>query len=97
MNASLPTKISIIFHGCLISIDEGIIYSDIYKDRDALYTMLLTTGYLTLADEPSMRGIFLSAKLRIPNKEIRSVYAKEIIARIEAMEDSPRLLELLAR
>lgn len=76
-------------------IDEGIIYSDIYKDRDALYTMLLTTGYLTLADEPTMRGIFLSAKLRIPNKEIRSVYAKEIIARIEAMEGSPQLLELL--
>lgn len=26
---------------------EGFIYDEIYKNRDALYTMLLTTGYLT--------------------------------------------------
>ena len=76
------------------SIDESIIYSDIHKNRNALYTMLLTTGYLTPVDEPVMRDFGLSARLRIPNKEVRAVYAKEIVARIEAMEGTPNLLDL---
>lgn len=29
-----------------INIQEGVIYSGIHKTKDALYTMLLTTGYL---------------------------------------------------
>ena len=76
-------------------IDESVIYDDIYKNRNALYTMLLTTGYLTLADEPKMHGYLPSASLRIPNREVCSVYAKEIVSRIEAMEGSPNLLELM--
>ena len=75
-------------------IDEGIIYSDIHQNRNALYTLLLTTGYLTPVGEPVMRDFGLSAKLRIPNKEVRAVYAKEIVARIEAMEGTPNLLDL---
>ncbi len=76
-------------------IDEGAIYSDIYKNRNALYTMLLTTGYLTPVSKPVMRGSMLSAVLRIPNREITSVYATEIVERIESMEGNPNLLNLL--
>ncbi len=76
-------------------IDEGIIYSDIYKNRNALYTMLLTTGYLTPAAKPIMRSFAFSAVLRIPNQEIRAVYAKEIVEHIENMEGNPDLLNLL--
>ena len=76
-------------------VDEGVIYSDIYKNRNALYTMLLTTGYLTPMTKPVMRGFMLSAVLRIPNLEISSVYATEIVERIEAMKGNPDLLNLL--
>ena len=76
-------------------IDESIIYADIGKSRNALYTMLLTTGYLTLASEPVMRSFAVSASLRIPNQEVRAVYAKEIVEHIEAMEGTPNLLDLM--
>ena len=76
-------------------IDEGVIYSDIYKNRNALYTMLLTTGYLTPVSKPVTRGFMLSAVLRIPNREIASVYATEIVERIENMEGNPNLLNFL--
>ncbi|MBR3623207.1 MAG: AAA family ATPase, partial [Selenomonadaceae bacterium] len=77
------------------SIDEGVIYTDIYKNRDALYTMLLTTGYLTPTAEPMMRGFFLSVDLCIPNREISSVYAKEVVERIKNIKGSPNLLHWL--
>ena len=77
------------------TIDEGVIYTDIYKNRNALYTMLLTTGYLTLAAAPIMQSFSISANLRIPNREVRTVYAKEIVDRIEEMEGNPNLLALL--
>ena len=76
-------------------IDEGIIYADISQSRNALYTMLLTTGYLTLASEPVMRSFAVSASLRIPNQEVRAVYAKEIVEHIEAICQS--LIEQPAR
>ena len=76
-------------------IDEGVIYTDIYKNTNALYTMLLTTGYLTLASEPDTEDYDDTLELRIPNREIRTVYEKEIINHIEEMEDSTNLLYLL--
>ena len=61
---------------------EGIIYADIYDDKDALYTMLLTTGYLTMQDAvPTDFG--LDASLVIPNREIMSVYRNEIVGRFQ--------------
>ena len=76
-------------------IDESIIYTDISKSRNALYTMLLTTGYLTPVSQPSLTGFTLSARLRIPNQEIRAVYAKEILERIESMDGQPNLLSMM--
>ena len=76
-------------------IDESIIYTDISKSRNALYTMLLTTGYLTPVSQPSLTGFALSARLRIPNQEIRAVYAKEILERIESMDGQPNLLSMM--
>ena len=61
---------------------EGIIYADIYDDKDALYTMLVTTGYLTMKDAvPTDFG--LDASLVIPNREIMSVYRNEIVGRFQ--------------
>ncbi|MBR3722262.1 MAG: AAA family ATPase, partial [Selenomonadaceae bacterium] len=76
-------------------IDEGVIYPDIYKNRNALYTMLLTTGYLTPIVTPNTDDYDDTLELRIPNLEIRTVYEKEVINRIEEMEGNPNLLYLL--
>ncbi|MBR3624547.1 MAG: AAA family ATPase [Selenomonadaceae bacterium] len=77
------------------TINEGVIYSDIYKNSDALYTMLLTTGYLTQASEINNEEYDDTIELRIPNREVRTVYEKEIINRINEMDGNPKLLYLL--
>ena len=48
---------------------EGVIYSEIYANRNALYTMLLTTGYLTCA-QSERTDLGTRAQLIIPNREI---------------------------
>ena len=54
-------------------IREGVIYEDIGRDTDALYTMLLTTGYLTAVSRK--RGIGgIRCELVIPNREVQDVY-----------------------
>ncbi|MBR2215539.1 MAG: AAA family ATPase [Selenomonadaceae bacterium] len=62
-------------------IDEGVIYPDIEQNDNALYMMLLTTGYLkaieTFYDESGEE--WPTCHLLIPNKELRIVYRKEII------------------
>lgn len=60
-----------------VSLNEGVIYSQIGRDQSALYTMLLTTGYLTVAEDvPTSYDRYL---LRIPNEEIKRVYGMEIL------------------
>ncbi len=55
-------------------IREDLTYSEIYDTIDNLWSLLYTTGYLTLqgrTDEGLLR-------LRIPNLEVRDVYVKQI-------------------
>ena len=60
-----------------VSLNEGVIYRQIGNDQSALYTMLLTTGYLTVAEDiPTSYDRYL---LRIPNEEIKRVYSMEIL------------------
>lgn len=76
-------------------IREGVIYEDIGQDTDALYTMLLTTGYLTAISRK--RGIGgIRCELVIPNREVQDVYRFEIldktrgrfsVSRLETMFD----------
>ncbi len=65
-----------------VSLNEGVIYDQIGREQSALYTMLLTTGYLTVAkDIPTSYDRYL---LRIPNEEIKRVYSMEILNTITA-------------
>ncbi len=61
-------------------IDEAVVYSDIYTNKDALYTMLLTAGYLKATENRIEDGEHICT-LAIPNREIATVYRKEIINR----------------
>ena len=63
-------------------IDEGVIYADIGQKENALYTMLLMTGYLTLAKKEKLDALTTFYYLRIPNLEIMQVYRGEILERM---------------
>ena len=79
------------------SIDEGVIYPDIRESSNALYMMMLTTGYLKAVEawwDPAGEEL-PSCKLLIPNNEIRMVYRKEIFGWMAARSDSIQLRHML--
>ena len=59
---------------------EDIIYSEIYKNEPALYTMLVTTGYLTTKGVTS-DGLGQKAELVLPNRELHSLFRIEVLER----------------
>ncbi|MBQ3971565.1 MAG: AAA family ATPase, partial [Selenomonadaceae bacterium] len=78
-------------------IDEGVIYPDIHESSNALYMMMLTTGYLKAVEtdwDPTGEEL-PSCKLLIPNKEIRMVYRKEILGWMATKSDSIQLRHML--
>lgn len=71
-------------------IREGVIYEDIGRDTDALYTMLLTTGYLTAVSR--RRGIGgIRCELVIPNREVQDIYRFEILDKMRGRYSVSRL------
>lgn len=83
-DARTQQKLLTVMNGGTIgaTLKEGLIYDDIATDQDALYTMLLTTGYLT-ATQSRVSPFGYEAQLRIPNYEITSVYRNEIVQRFQ--------------
>lgn len=78
-----------------VLIREGVIYEDIGRDEDALYTMLLTTGYLTAQSWTWGIG-GLRCRLIILNREIQDIYRIEILDRASAGLSVHRLDALLS-
>lgn len=66
-------------------IDEGIVYQDIEKNADALYTVMLETGYLTI-NHQQWSPMGEECELSIPNEEVRSIYSREILQHISGNE-----------
>ncbi|MBR4695765.1 MAG: AAA family ATPase, partial [Selenomonadaceae bacterium] len=63
-------------------VDEGTIYSDIREDENALYMMLLTTGYLKAIETwQDKRGRWW-CRLQIPNREVLLAYEDEVLAKV---------------
>ena len=59
------------------TLNENFNFHDIPRDDSLLYTMLLTTGYLTAVTASSTT--YNRYELRISNEEIRQVYSTEIL------------------
>ena len=79
------------------TIDEGVIYGDIHESSNALYMMMLTTGYLKAIEshwDPSGEELPF-CKLLIPNREIRTIYRKEILGWMATRSDSIHLQKML--
>lgn len=69
----------IISGGCITkSIQEGIIFSDLESQEEAIWGLFFFSGYLTLAAEPKYENLGLQCELKIPNQEIQDLY-KSII------------------
>lgn len=60
-----------------VTLDESVIYPEIGRNQGTLFTLLLTTGYLTVDKALSLSDDRYS--LRIPNAEIRKLYSTEIL------------------
>ena len=70
---------------------EGVIYEDIGQSTSALYSMLINTGYLTLAETPDFYAGDRAA-LRIPNLEIRLLFQREVMNYLERAGSDENLL-----
>ena len=62
---------------------EDVIYSGIYKNESALYTMLVTTGYLT-AKRVITDDLGTRAELILPNRELQSLFRAEVLERYQS-------------
>lgn len=75
-------------------VDEGIVYEDIDTQVDALYMVMLTTGYLT-AESISWGPAGQECNLTIPNEEVRGIYSREVLRKISGGESTSVLTRLM--
>ncbi len=73
---------------------EGVIYSDIGGDQDALYTMLCTTGYLTVVGIDRSMGD-PEYTLRLPNREMLTLFGIEVVKRYQKGFSKSALVALM--
>ncbi len=60
---------------------ENTIYPELADNPDALYTILLLTGYLKIVSRRLVIDTWIYV-LVIPNREVRSIYRNEILSRL---------------
>ena len=77
------------------SINEHIVYADLAGDRDALYMLLLHTGYLKAIDSREYQDGVVLVRLTIPNREIRQAYRQEILRHTAPQQGITLLQEML--
>lgn len=62
-----------------VTLNENIVYSDLSNDRDALYMILLHTGYLKATNITNYPNEINMIDLKIPNREIKVAYNQEVM------------------
>ena len=75
-------------------IDTGVIYPEVVKNPQSIYSFLLVAGYLKLSEAVLMPDGNYMCKVCIPNKEIAFVYAKEILGRLNLPESESTAVEI---
>ncbi|MCC8152567.1 MAG: ATP-binding protein [Lachnospiraceae bacterium] len=72
-------------------IHEELTYNEMYESIDNIWSVLYTTGYLTLAEKPMDDNY----RLQIPNREIRNIFTQQIMALFKenVRKDGERLSE----
>ena len=74
---------------------ENIVYADIHTNRDALFMMLMTTGYLKPVETWQDGDCADWVRLKIPNLEVRMAYRKEILGHIVPSQGETLLRDML--
>ncbi len=76
-HASISNDYSSLINGESISkhITENLTYNDLYSDENNIWSLMLETGYLTLAERFQPNGETL---IRIPNEEIKQLFISTI-------------------
>lgn len=75
-------------------IDKNIIFSEITKKGNLIWSFLLLSGYLT-ASKKNRKDMYLYCDLKIPNKEIKYIYENIISQWFEEKINSQKLRILL--
>jgi hypothetical protein len=73
-------------------VEDNIVYNDIDREEDVLWSFLLMSGYLRY-DNLEKIGDFYYADLSIPNEEVKYLYRGEIISRWFAAKNTKHGLE----
>ncbi len=63
--------------------DTSVIYPNIKKSPNSVFSFLLVAGYLKIADVVQLGPGRVSYQVAIPNAEISSIYQKEILSKLE--------------
>ncbi len=80
----------------VINIDENITYDYLHSSEDNLWSIMLMTGYLTVSDreEENMELREDEKALRIPNREVKSIFSKNIVNWVKTAVKSENLSSL---
>lgn len=80
-NQELYHSLSLLLQGSEVQslIDTDIIYPEINGDPDNIYSFLLVAGYLRITDVVSEWNDTPICSLSLPNREIKSVFQREIL------------------
>ena len=78
----------------LAHVDTDVIYPEVRRNPDGIYSFLLMTGYLKMSEAaPQEDGTFMG-RLQIPNKEISFVFAREIMRKLMPEESQPTAVKI---
>ena len=75
-------------------IDENIVFGDLDKNADAVWSFLLLTGYLKVI-KSEFKNKRLMCELKIPNLEVESFYEETILEWFKNSTHSERMQEML--
>lgn len=80
-NSELYESLSLLLQGKEVQalIDTDIIYPEVTGDPDTIYSFLTVAGYLRVTDVVSELNDNPICSVKIPNREIKSVFQKEIL------------------
>lgn len=75
------------------TIDEGIVFLNLKKNSDSVWSLLLYSGYVTMAETPPSYG--KPCRLKIPNVEVRELYRSMILQWFKESIQEPKYHMLL--
>ena len=74
---------------------ENFVFADIRRNRDALFMLLMTAGYLKPVEVWKDEDCVDWARLQIPNVEVRTAYRREILGYIVPSQGETLLRDML--